>query len=185
MIIGNSWNCWTCQRHLYWICNVHEQCQTCIKTQKSRYYDIYLWNYGHKMDFCSNIRQPFWKMVTPGTVKVVKTILNEFLMSIHHDTRIILRKTWILHVQKVVNLTFLISKKSSFHLTSIPWRLEIRNMQACVYHTILQQLKILEYLTFGAQLCCYGHNAIALLANIIKSSNISCDLWLLSVLANK
>ena len=83
LINGNSWNCWTCQRHLYWICNVHEQCQTCIKTQKSRYYDNYLWNYGHKMDFCSHIRQPFWKMVTPGTVKVVKTILNEFLMSIH------------------------------------------------------------------------------------------------------
>ena len=96
---------------------------------------------------------------------------------------VILPKTWILHVQKVVNLTFQISKKSSFHLTSTPWGLEIQNMQAYAYPTILLQLKIVAYLTFEAQPC-YGHNAIALLANIIKSNNIHCDLWLLSVLAN-
>ena len=84
-------------------------------------------------------------------------------------------KTLILHIQKNENLTVQISKKSSFHLTSIPWTLEIRNMQAYVYPTILQQSKIVAYLTFEAQPC-YGHNAIALLANIIKSDNISCDL---------
>ena len=37
------------------------------------------------MGFCSHILQPVKKIATPGTFEVVKTILNEFLMSINID----------------------------------------------------------------------------------------------------
>ena len=69
---GDSWNCWGSQHHLKWICYVHKH----ALRPKNHDIMIIISEIMAKNVILQPYWQPFWKMVTHGTVGIVKTILN-------------------------------------------------------------------------------------------------------------